>query len=378
MLTVRGLTGRAAEAPLKTGYYISGALHAAFVLLLLFGGVFSNARAPEVTVADVTVLSEEEFAALVPPAEAPDIVTEAPDPTPPQALAPPEVPQPDDAVDQSAPSVAESPEAPDPVPEPPELTPTPPADLADAPPVFGPPAPIDRLGDVIPDVAPAPAPRVAPEAAPPPPLNAETGPDVAPEVASEPDAPPAEAEEESVATAPEEATTEIVTEAEETANAAPSASMRPRVRPSRPVAPLATDQPASPDPVQPDEAAIAAAVEAATGGTGTPSGPPLTGGERDAFRLSVQRCWVVDVGSEAANVTVVAGFSLTPDGRVVDGDVRQVEASGGSPTAINTAFQAARRAILRCGASGFDLPADKYDQWRDIEITFNPEGMRLR
>lgn len=372
----RASTDPAAEAPVKSGYYISGALHAGFVGLLLFGGVFSNARAPQVTVADVTVLSEEEFAALVPPGAAPEIATQAPAPALPEVTEAPDVPEPETAPDRADPSVTEAPDAPETVPDAPELTPTPPADVRDTPPVLAPPAPIDRLGEVTPeDAAPAPAPRVAPEAAPPPPPTADIAPEAAPEVAAEPDAPPVEAEEESVATAPEEATTEIVTEAEERPNAAPSASMRPRARPSPPVV---ADTPAAPDIPVPDADAIAGALAEATGEASRPSGPPMTGGERDAFRLSVQRCWVVDVGSEAANVTVVVGFSMTPDGRVVDNDVRQVEASGGSDTAINTAFQAARRAILRCGASGFDLPVDKYDQWRDIEITFNPEGMRLR
>ena len=44
---------------------------------------------------------------------------------------------------------------------------------------------------------------------------------------------------------------------------------------------------------------------------------------------------------------------------------------GGTP-------EAARRAIIRCGASGYNLPVEKYDQWRDIEMTFNPERMRIK
>ena len=42
------------------------------------------------------------------------------------------------------------------------------------------------------------------------------------------------------------------------------------------------------------------------------------------------------------------------------------------------AFEAARRAIIRCGAQGFDLPREKYDHWRDIEMVFNPEKMRIK
>ena len=42
------------------------------------------------------------------------------------------------------------------------------------------------------------------------------------------------------------------------------------------------------------------------------------------------------------------------------------------------AFEAARRAIIRCGSRGFPLPAEKYDQWREVEMVFNPEGMRMK
>ena len=41
-------------------------------------------------------------------------------------------------------------------------------------------------------------------------------------------------------------------------------------------------------------------------------------------------------------------------------------------------IEAARRAIIRCGADGYKLPPEKYDQWRDIEMTFNPEKMRIK
>ena len=57
-----------------------------------------------------------------------------------------------------------------------------------------------------------------------------------------------------------------------------------------------------------------------------------------------------------------------------------LDSSGGSALRLpnEQAYEAARRAILRCGAKGYDLPADKYAQWQDIEITFNPERMRIK
>ncbi|MEQ9675666.1 MAG: energy transducer TonB, partial [Roseovarius indicus] len=40
--------------------------------------------------------------------------------------------------------------------------------------------------------------------------------------------------------------------------------------------------------------------------------------------------------------------------------------------------EAARRAIISCVADGYKVPPEKYDQWRDIEMTFNPEKMRIK
>ena len=104
-------------------------------------------------------------------------------------------------------------------------------------------------------------------------------------------------------------------------------------------------------------------------------GPPMTEAEQDAFLRAVVVCWNVGEATEAATVTV--GFDLDRNGKVV-GEVRQIGGSGGSDAAISTAFGAARRAILRCQQDGFQLPADKYEQWREVEMTFDPNGMRLR
>jgi hypothetical protein len=57
--------------------------------------------------------------------------------------------------------------------------------------------------------------------------------------------------------------------------------------------------------------------------------------------------------------------------------VRLIGGSGGSDTAIGIAFESARRAVLRCqSTTGYDLPADKYEQWREVEMTFDPSGVR--
>jgi len=67
---------------------------------------------------------------------------------------------------------------------------------------------------------------------------------------------------------------------------------------------------------------------------------------------------------------------MTPEGKVKPGSLRLVSSQGGADSATKTAFQAARRAVLRCQKGGYNLPTDKYEHWREIEMTFNPEKMR--
>lgn len=105
---------------------------------------------------------------------------------------------------------------------------------------------------------------------------------------------------------------------------------------------------------------------------------PLTGGEVDKFRNQVGSCWKVDSKSRAANVTVTIALEMHPDGKVVASSLKMVGFEGGNRTDANVAFQAGRRAILRCQKDGYDLPINKYDHWRNIEIKFDPTALRQR
>lgn len=105
----------------------------------------------------------------------------------------------------------------------------------------------------------------------------------------------------------------------------------------------------------------------------------MTAGEKDALRVAVNACWNVGALSmEALRTTVTVGFSVGQDGVPDAGSIELVTSAGGSDTATRQAFEAARRAIIRCGARGFPLPPEKYEQWKNIEIVFDPNGMRMR
>lgn len=376
----RGSGLRASKASLQAGWYISGAGHIALMVFVLFGGLFSRDRLAEVTVAEVSVITESEFAALMPRATAPDIATDAPEVTPPAAEeAAPEAPAEDAAPEVSEPEPVEVPETPD---EPVVETPAPLPEavtVEDAPAIPLPPTDIDGTAPE-PDAIAAPAPRVAPVPQVAPPVL-EAAPDLVEDTAPAPEEPPEEVvEEETEPAAPEEASDRIVTEAEEVETYAPASSMRPRSRPPKPVRAAETprEEPAETrDPVA--DAVAAAVAEANEPAPSAPTGPPLTGGEKDALRVSVSSCWNVGgLSTEALATTVVVSVSMQETGVPDSGSIRMVSFSGGSEAGARQAFEAARRAIIRCGARGFPLPVEKYSQWRDIEMTFNPEGMQFR
>lgn len=297
-----------------------------------------------------------------------------------------------------------------------------PTDVPDAPPAPPVPEPEDDIRET-PDADAEPsaddpaltaAPKVAPEAAPEPETDVKVGDEVQQATRSElaDDAEAAEAVDET--TAPEHAATQIVTEAEETESESAvrfAPARRPALiarRPENPEEPAARPETA-PEPESASEsedidalvAAAAAAGESdliselltesisdgaeqpenaepllalpSLGGSGLPSGV------REGLRNAIADCWNVGALSTAALRTVVTiGFSLEQDGTPIRDTIRLVASDGESDVAVDKAFEAGQRAIL-CGlGKGHDLPLESYDRWRDVELTFDPEEMRLK
>ncbi|MEM6303885.1 MAG: energy transducer TonB [Pseudomonadota bacterium] len=355
---------------MHAGQYISGAGHLALIGWVLFGGVFRS-EPPAFEMTEVSVITGAEFDAILAAQRPPDQVTEvaqpqAPVPTPdaPEVAATADAPitQPDPVETQVPPQDT----APEVVPD----DPPPPAEVTDAAPTLEDPGDIAEITpELAPEAAPRPVERVAPEPVAQP--EPEATPDLDEQQALAPDEAGEETQEAQEATAPEEATTEIVTEA----TAAPARSARPPGR--RPSAPARQAQEPDTDS-QAD--AIAAAVAAAQVDTPTPaapSGPPLTQGERETLRLAIKACWNVgSMSSEALRTIVVVGLDMNRDGTPIGSTIRLLSHSGGSAGAARQGFETARRAILRCGARGFELPDEKYSQWQSIEITFDPRKMQ--
>ncbi|WP_299564220.1 energy transducer TonB [uncultured Sulfitobacter sp.] len=361
----------------KTGNIISGVGHVGLIGWILFGGWFT-ARPDAVEVQEVAVISGVEFQALLdaqqqsreiapePETAAPEITPDAPDVTVAPDISPPP-PEPVTEEPAAEPVEEPVPEVSEAAPEVPE----PPADLTvEEAPVAE--TPVERPAErVAPEPAPQPAPDVVQE---PVPQDA-----VTPEETGE-----TVREQQEAAQTPE-ATDRIITEAAQPPASSPTASMRPPARrPERPApartAETSTPTPAQEDPSPVDDAAVQAALEAAMSSAqaDVPTGPPMSSGEKDALRLAVQGCWNVDPGARWAQTTVTVAMSMTQDGKVVGNSLRMIGSEGGDAATAEAAFGAARRAILLCQKGGYPLPAEKYGQWQEIEMTFNPERMRIR
>lgn len=396
---------------MDTGTIISGVGHAGLILWVVLGDwLFQPQDQPAMVATEVSLLSEAEFDALVAaapstpdPAEQPSLPEVTP-PTPVEPTLEAETPQPEPveepAPSQEPPTPQAEPE-PEAAPEAVEVAPVPEPEVTETLPDQPTPdvVPEDALN--LPENTPPPVDQAAPRVAPLPTPEPEPEVQIADEevAAVTPDAAEnAPVVEEEQATALQEAGTVIETEATEevveTPTTAPASSIRPKTRPTRtaeaevaedvaqPEAEAAPDEPA----VDPAAEAIAAALAEATsedsgvedGGNTAPQGPPITSGEKDGLRVAVSACWIVDTGSQSADVTITIGLSMNPDGTVVGNSLELISAEGGDDTAQRSAFEKARRAILRCEKGGYPLPAEKYEQWKNIEMVFNPDGMRLR
>lgn len=384
------------------GILYSGVGHVGLVLWALFGGAFLSPRElPEMTVTSVSLMSSAEFDAM--------------------AAAVPATPEPAPATAESVDPAVDAPEPVEPAVEPDAVAaevPPPEPELAasDLPALPAirepPPLPQAETEQPLPSVTnsvrplPRPAPRVAPLPSEAPPPEAEVADEVVPEVSPDAIADAPVVEEDQPAVAPEEATSQIITEVVETDEAselAPASTNRPRARPAQVAAavnaPEFATEPVEPEdivaeePTETDADAVTAALAAAmaetpaeepsltadTAGAAAPTGPPMTSGEKDALRVAVQRCWNVGaLSSEALRVTVTVAVSLSQAGQPDGASIRMLEYEGGSDAAARQAYEAARRAVIRCGADGFDLPAEKFAQWQNLELVFNPEGMRMK
>jgi len=95
-----------------------------------------------------------------------------------------------------------------------------------------------------------------------------------------------------------------------------------------------------------------------------------------AIRAQVTPCWNLPVGAATAGkVTTLLRLDINRDGSIAG---RPAIVGQTGVTAANADFaravaETARRAVLRCAP--LKLPADQYDQWKAVEINFDPTNL---
>jgi len=150
-------------------------------------------------------------------------------------------------------------------------------------------------------------------------------------------------------------------------NGTPPAPQRsPPPRPAATAAAAATTPKPQPQP-QPKPDALALGSLIAT----TSADAHLTLSEVDALRARIAACWTPPAGwTDPAEVRVVLIIALAPDGSVA-GQPQVVDVPPGRYA--QTAPESAVRAVRACAP--YVLPPEKYPDWKEVKITFDPRAM---
>jgi hypothetical protein len=98
----------------------------------------------------------------------------------------------------------------------------------------------------------------------------------------------------------------------------------------------------------------------------------LSADERTAFRAHLKKCWKLPEGlSPEQSTRVTLRIFLKPDGRLAT-DPTLIEASASREGPL--LMQAAVRSVKECQPYSF-LPADRYREWKTLDVRFSPREM---
>lgn len=170
----------------------------------------------------------------------------------------------------------------------------------------------------------------------------------------------------------------------DTPHPSPSPPTKPAIPPPVASAPPATASPAPPiepsvEPQQqtalPLQLADAMALPPDLAAAARPAdiGAKLEPGLVTAFKAHVNKWFVVPRHTAASRrVKLVIRLSFNPDGTFAR-NPEVIEVS--SPTAGVPVMESALRALSQCGPYDF-LPPDNYEEWRLLDLTFAPDGVR--
>lgn len=104
-------------------------------------------------------------------------------------------------------------------------------------------------------------------------------------------------------------------------------------------------------------------------------GPVMTGTEIDAVRRTIARCWIVPNGARGSqDMTVDIQMKIDRDGTVQSAEIPD-KARYKSDPVYRAAADSGRRAVLDPRCNPLPLSPEKYEQWKDLTMSFNPRDM---
>jgi hypothetical protein len=378
------------------GVKISGTAHAILISIAIFGApIFSSDEENPIQISEVSLISLEEFELLTkenmpvfqsepePEVQEPELEPEVQEPEPEPEVQEPE-PEPELELEVQEPEPEPEPELevqePEPEPEVQEIINESDSDL------IAPIADEDNLGELTPEFNENAAPKAA---------------EIISDVSNEAPEEPADigaledtsfekvngADEEKLEielnenTPAEESTTQIVTEAEEQkSDLVPSRTSKPKSRPKN----LKTTKEIAIKPkLKPKEVVEAekdTTAESILESLKEKKEPEpflnLTPAQKESvgniIRNKMRLCWNPPVGVENGLTNVmILGLKFDIDGKLVESPVNLTPNSG---VGSLQAFEAARRAVIRCSPYN-ELDPEIYDGWKELNLKFNPKNM---
>lgn len=105
---------------------------------------------------------------------------------------------------------------------------------------------------------------------------------------------------------------------------------------------------------------------------------PMSISERDAIASQLRQCWMIGAtagAKDAATLVARVKIEFQPDGQVIRAYLAPDQMGRyNSDSFFRAAADSALRAVHKCSPLK-NLPPDKYNSWRQMEMTFNPADM---
>jgi outer membrane biosynthesis protein TonB len=104
-------------------------------------------------------------------------------------------------------------------------------------------------------------------------------------------------------------------------------------------------------------------------------GETLTATQIDLIRQTIRKCWHFPAGLKNAEELIVdIKMSLDPNGNVKTAEITNKGRLKSDPN-FRVAAEYAHRAVLDPDCNPLPLPKEKYEEWKELELSFNPRDM---